>query len=254
MEELFLLGGHDLEMMTIAFLLVGKGRRYVDRNLFWGARLSSYNDILNEWAGKAGMTIYGIELIEDDAAVVPPNYRRIDHHNRMSQAPTALEQVAAILRHPLSRYEQLVAANDSGYIPAMEALGAVPEEIAAIRAADRKAQGVTEEEEKYAARSVQDIRQCGAITLLYTHAHHFSPLVDRLYPYRQLLIRSDRELVYYGAGVSVLVKAFSKWVDTGAAFYGGGESGFFGIAEGRFGQEKLKEIETDIIKLLNHDL
>lgn len=137
-SRLFLLGGFDLEMLTIRDVLIREGIPFTDHHLRWdNALLSSYLKELQEV--KDGQMIYGIELRED---VVPPAcYRAIDHHNGLSSLPCALEQVMEILQLPMSRYEKLVAANDKSYIPGMLALNASSEEIERIRLADRKAQG-----------------------------------------------------------------------------------------------------------------
>ena len=45
-ESLFLLGGHDLEMLTIRNVLDAHGYTYVDHQLQWNnAKLSSYQGI-----------------------------------------------------------------------------------------------------------------------------------------------------------------------------------------------------------------
>ncbi len=53
-------------------------------------------------------------------------------------------QIPELLNIELSRWQQLIAANDCGYIPAMLKMDASNNEIEAIRKADRKAQGVTD--------------------------------------------------------------------------------------------------------------
>lgn len=63
-RQLFLLGGHDLEMLTIRQQLDRTGIAYVDHQLRWdNARLSSYRKELEEgfrerldclWSGIAG--------------------------------------------------------------------------------------------------------------------------------------------------------------------------------------------------------
>jgi hypothetical protein len=88
----FLLGGHDLEMLTIRQLLESYGCSYEDRNLQWGAKLSTYADILNN-----ADHFVGIELIED--VTLPANYTAIDHHNEKSHLPSSLEQLATLLGH-----------------------------------------------------------------------------------------------------------------------------------------------------------
>ncbi|RMG68642.1 MAG: hypothetical protein D6722_11585, partial [Bacteroidetes bacterium] len=178
-ETTFLLGGMDLEMRTIKALLLRYGHQpgetLFDRGLEWhNAHLSAYQDLLH----RPG-PIYGIELQED--LPPPPAYHRIDHHNALAHLPSSLEQLATLLGHALSREEQLIAANDRGYIPAMQALGASPGEIAHIRRLDRQAQGVTEAEETQARADIARRRQAGPLTLVATDLRRFSPITDALF-------------------------------------------------------------------------
>jgi hypothetical protein len=111
---LFLLGGSDLEMETIETLLKQNSMKYLRRDLTWSsAKVSAYEDIIRD-SNNADLTIYGIELAEDALEPLPPNYRRIDHHNELSGQPSSLEQMAAILGIKLTREQQLIAANDKG--------------------------------------------------------------------------------------------------------------------------------------------
>lgn len=136
-EMIFLLGGHDLEMLTILDILKNRGIAYRDKMLQWdNAFLSQYRQELQTYAYKPSWRVYGIELQEDMAA--PDNYIRIDHHNDYAKKESSLQQVAAILNYPLNRYQQLVAANDRGYIPEMYRAGATDLETIQIRLADRK--------------------------------------------------------------------------------------------------------------------
>ncbi len=89
-DYLFLIGGADLEMLTIRQLLTAngfaEGEKMADRHLQWGAKLSDYQDLFN------GKQIFvGIELTED---ITPPlHYLAIDHHNVNSNKRSSLEQV-----------------------------------------------------------------------------------------------------------------------------------------------------------------
>lgn len=150
-DLIFLLGGADLEMHTIRDVLSREGITFFDHHLRWdNALLSSYK--LELQTVKDGQIVFGIELRED---IMPPEcYRAIDHHNELSASPCALEQVMKIFQQPMNRYEQLVAANDKSYIPGMLELDASEEEIESIRRADRKAQGVTDEEEHLAEKAI----------------------------------------------------------------------------------------------------
>lgn len=152
-KHLFLLGGHDLEMQTIVQILTDRNVIFKDRYLQWdNALLSQYEEEIQQYGNKEPFIIYGVELKED---ITPPtNYIRIDHHNEYATYPSALEQVASILDHPLNRYQTLVAANDKAYIPGMLEIGASHEEINLIRQEDRKAQGVIEDDEKLAQEAI----------------------------------------------------------------------------------------------------
>jgi len=96
---LFLLGGYDLEMATIREVLLEEGleegKHFFDKKLSWGAKLSSYRDILEKYPEK---TLYGIELTED--IELPKNYRRIDHHNDYAERDASLLPMMSAIKMP----------------------------------------------------------------------------------------------------------------------------------------------------------
>ena len=247
-EQLFfLLGGADLEMQTIRDVLVCQGIPFADHHLRWdNALLSSYQEELQE--RKGGQTIYGIELRED---ILPPScYRAVDHHNGLSSFPCALEQVLEILQLPMNRYEQLVSANDKAYIPGMLALGATSEEIATIRLADRKAQGVTEEEEHLAEKAIADNKEIvNGLIIVYALCSRFSPICDRLFPYHKLLVYTDSEWMYYGDDSTKVCELFSDDLLEGNLFYGGGEQGYVGIKQNVYDKNEILEMVDQIKNL-----
>lgn len=247
-EQLFfLLGGADLEMQTIRDVLVRQDIPFADHHLRWdNALLSSYQKELKEI--KEGQTIYGIELRED---ILPPAcYRAIDHHNGLSSFPCALEQVMEILQLPMNRYEQLVSANDKAYIPGMLAQGATSEEIATIRLADRKAQGVTEEEEHLAERAIADNKEfVNGLIIVHALSSRFSPICDRLFPYHKLLVYTDSEWMYYGEESTKVRELFSNELAEGNLFYGGGEQGYVGIKQNVYDKNEILEMVDQIKNL-----
>ena len=244
-HRVFLLGGYDLEMLTIRQMLEDrKDCVVIDKHLRWdNARLSVYQNELQHYLDN---NIYGIELQED---IVPPaNYRRIDHHNDWNDKPSALEQVSELLGVSLSRDQQLVAANDKGYIPAMVAMDATDEEIAGIRQRDRAAQGVSQEEERQAIQSIdKSMSRYGDLLVVKSLTSRFSPICDRLYPYRSLLIYTDAEWMFYGEGKVKLVSAFSEDIRQKRVFHGGSNNGYIGGARLAFSKEEI-EIIVDSIK------
>lgn len=249
-NRLFLLGGHDLEMITIKQLLEGREDCVVvDKHLYWDtALLSAYQKELSQYTD---CEIYGIELKED--IIAPDNYNSIDHHNDKSSQPSSLEQVANLLGVTLNRYQQLVAANDKGYIPAMKALEASKEEIDEIRRKDREAQGVTGEDELLAEQSIKnylDIHR--GISIIYSQTPKFSAICDRLFPYQRLLIYTDSKWTFYGEGKASLVEEFGADVEMGRVYHGGGSMGYIGAVKGVFPPYKIKEFVTSIKQRYEH--
>ena len=233
----FLLGGYDLEMLTIKQLLEGKDDCVIiDKHLSWdNAVLSAYSDELSQYASD---TIYGIELQED--IPLPENCHIIDHHNQKEDAPCALEQVAALLGITLNRYQQLVASNDKGYIPAMLAMSATQEEIELIRRNDRRAQGISPEEETKAELSIaKNLSRHGKLTVVLSLTPYFSCICDRLFPYHSLLVYNEESWTFYGEGKEKLVNQLKEETLKKTIYYGGDENGFVGSVNGAFTQEEI---------------
>lgn len=239
-DLIFLLGGADLEMHTIRDVLSREGITFFDHYLRWdNALLSSYK--LELQTVKDGQIVFGIELRED---IIPPEcYRAIDHHNELSASPCALEQVMKILQQPMNRYEQLVAANDKSYIPGMLELDASEEEIISIRRADRKAQGVTDEEERSAEKAIEsNLEIKDDLIIVQALCSRFSPICDRLFPYHKLLIYTDSEWMYYGDGCCSVRDLFTDELLSGNLFYGGGEQGYVGVKQNVYKKDNIIEM------------
>lgn len=250
---IFLLGGSDLEMLTIMHILDECMISYVNRHLCWNdAVLSHYEEEIALYGGDMQYIIYGVELQED--IPVPSNYIRIDHHNDFNDKPSSLEQVAAILHYTLNRYQCLVAINDAAYITGLMRGGATSEEIEKIRREDRKAQGVTDIEETLAEKAINEQKKVyGTCIVVRAYSSSFSPICDRLYPYRHLLIYTDDELMYYGSNVKLLVRHYCDASQSKSFFYGGGTNGYFGCAKGVFTPEEIKQM-VEQIKCMCHDI
>lgn len=245
-KKLFLLGGYDLEMLSIKRMIEGRdGCVVADKCLNWGnALLSAYEDIMPEYCDA---DIYGIELRED--IPVPANYHRIDHHNALSDMPSSLEQVAEVLGVTLNRHQQLVAANDRGYIPAMERLEATEDEIRDIRRGDRAAQGVTNADEQMAELSIKEnCRRYGDLTVVKSATSLFSAICDRLYPFSRLLIYTDYEWMFYGEGKAELASFYDEEIRKGKIFHGGGRNGYIGAERAAYDSARIKEFVIEIEK------
>ena len=250
MGRIFLLGGHDLEMQEIRNLLISHGEHFVDADLNWSnAHLSAYRSLLTE---EPDSEYYGIELQED--CPLPKHYMRIDHHNDYNNRPASILQVAGILGVTPDRHLQLVAANDAGYIPAMQALGATKTEIATIRRLDRAAQGVTEEDERLAELSISGhLSIYEGLFIVYAQTSRFSAICDRLYPYQRLLIYTDTEWTYYGEGKSELVAMLADDIYNNKVYHGGGDNGYIGAVKGAFTTTQIHNFVTLITQRYEHN-
>lgn len=250
-QKVFLLGGYDLEMLTIKQMLEErKDCMVLDRHLKWdNALLSAYQDELSHYSD---CTIYGIELKEDVA--VPNHYHRIDHHNDWTHKPSSLEQVASVLGITLSHKQQLVAANDKGYIPAMKALGATDEEIADIRRRDRSAQGVTENDEALAELSLaQNLSRYGNLIVVKSLTSRFSSICDKLFPYQRLIVYTDLEWMYCGEGKVELIKQLESEIKQKRVFHGGGDCGYIGTPQNAYSEEQINLFVKQVIKEYGYD-
>lgn len=238
-DLVFFLGGRDLEMETIRALVEDTlGPDAVrDRGLGWGAGLSDYAADLA--ALPPGRVPVLVELALD--APLPADAVVIDHHGLQAgrETPTSLEQVFHLLGLPPDRWSRhlaLVAANDRGHVRALRAMGASAEEVDAIRRADRRAQGITPEEEESgeAAFHRREPHLNGALTVVRLPHSRTAVVTDRMalaasadVPVN-LLVISPGEVNFFGTGAATAA------LDT--AFPGGWsggdlpEAGFWGSA------------------------
>ncbi len=239
-NHIFLLGGHDLEMLEIRKILESNNLTFYDHQLEWGAKLSSYSGRFND-----SSVFVGIELITD--IPLPAHYIEIDHHNEKRHLPSSIEQLADLLGIELDRRQLLIAANDKGYIPAMNEADATEQEIITIRLEDRRAQGVTEEDERLAELSIQNnLVKYHDLIIVEALTAKFSAICDRLYPIERLLIFSKEEVIFYGKGVKQVVSHFLNLMKLKIAFTGGGDNGFWGTVTGKQTQKEILNIVTDI--------
>lgn len=252
-DTLFLLGGHDLEMCTIRNILGQQGYRYSDHHLGWeNALLSSYRKEMEAfWEQIPNGTIWGIELT-NDIPLSDTRYHTIDHHNEGSDQPCALEQILSLLRLPMNRHYQLVAANDKAYIPGMQAIGATDDDIRSIRQTDRQAQGVTAEDERLAQKAItEELRKTNGLIIVKAYNSRFSPICDRLFPYQSLLIYTPHEWTYYGNQAKQIQEMFINEYKKGKLFYGGNANGYIGSKKGVYTETEInaiiKKIEYEFI-------
>ncbi|MCC5938004.1 MAG: hypothetical protein JJU34_12050 [Lunatimonas sp.] len=251
---LFLLGGYDLEMVEIQKLLAAHNVPFLDAKLGWdnaiweAYRQEPYLSQIHQ-ALEEDKQVFGIELRGESIE----GCGLIDHHNELQHLPSAIEQVASLLGLELDRRQLLVAANDKGYIPAMKEMGASQDEIDEIRRADRKVQGVTEEEEKQADIDISNAEVRHELWVIYTCLSRFSPIPDKLFgKTSKLLIYSDSSLNFYGIGKNLVAGHFREFITNGKAYEGGGDAGYFGISKSALPKDDILKVKNKIVSLTSH--
>ncbi|OHB20796.1 MAG: hypothetical protein A2854_04210 [Parcubacteria group bacterium RIFCSPHIGHO2_01_FULL_56_18] len=174
----FFLGGKDAEMVRIADVLGGGGEKFADADLGWGAKASAYGIKIAE-AAETGFIPVLVELEVD--IDLPQGTVVVDHHGERSAEPASILQVLALLDRKPSRWDELVAANDSGWFHGLQAIGATREEMALVRQADRVAQGITPAHEREAERALTASREMAGAVRVIRMAHSKCATVgDRL--------------------------------------------------------------------------
>lgn len=248
-KTLFLLGGYDLEMCTIKEILEQNICNYADKHLKWNnALLSNYRNEINTFikctpTGK----IYGIEL-KNDLLLSNEKYIEIDHHNEKSNRPSALEQVMTLLDIQATRYYSLVSANDKSYISGMKEIGATESEIKFIRQSDRKAQGITDEDERLAEKAInENQKRTNGTIIIKAYNNRFSPICDRLYPYNSLLIYTKNEWMYYGYKSKRIREFYNEEYKKGKLFFGGGDNGYIGCIKNIYTELEINQFIKTIV-------
>lgn len=222
----------------------------------WGASWSSLEPEVKEkiesYKNK-NYRIFGVEL----QGAAPSGAVNIDHHrydgdDRTSEL-SSLEQVAQLVNHKLSLFEEFVSANDKGFIPAMYKLAKtknLSEEetqkmIEKVRLQDRAAQGITPEQEKIAEKAIEEAEVSDLLTVVRMSHSKTATVCDRLWgSYENLLILSeDGEVNFFGCQ-----KVIKKLSDLVKGSWSGGDldhdNGFWG------GYPQNLDVEKEVKKLL----
>jgi len=145
---------------------------------------------------------------------------------------------------------KLIAANDVGYIPAMLEMSATEKEIADIRKADRKAQGVSEADEQQALEDLKAGYWDKDVFVVTTQLNKFSPITDQIWKHPKKIVYNQQEVNYYGENKAKLVEAFADMIKVNKAYHGGGEKGYFGFCDY---SEKSTFYVKKVIELVNNE-
>ena len=193
-------GGYDGEMVEIINSCRKAGVEVVDKHLGWGASASAYAEEIAKAVSEGKVPV----LVELGGAEQVSGAIIVDHHNENVDKPASLLQVLNLIGVEPSREQQLIAANDCGYIPGMLALGATPEEVAKVRLLDRSAQGITPEMEVEAERAIAAAETVNGVTIVRMAHSKTATVCDRLFnpakEQRLLILSEDGESNFFGNG------------------------------------------------------
>lgn len=202
---------NDGEAVQIAKILKDKNVKTLITKQGWGASWDNLEPEIKkeiEELKNKNFKIFGVEL----QGSAPERVENIDHHRYDGDDRTnefsSLEQVAKLVGHRLSLFEEFISANDKGFIPAMLALAKIKnlseketqKLIEKVRLQDRAAQGITPEQERIAEKAIQEAEVSDLLTVVRMAHSKTSTVCDRLFGrYKNLLILSeDGEVNFFG--------------------------------------------------------
>lgn len=248
---------NDSEAIQIKNILENKNIKTLITKQGWGASWANLEpevkEKIKEFKNK-NFKIFGVEL----QGTAPEGATNIDHHkydgDDRSNERSSLEQVADLIGHKLSLFEEFVSANDKGFIPKMIELAKIKnlskEEtqklINEVRLQDRAAQGITPEQEKIAEEAIKEAEVSDNLTVVRMSHSKTATVCDRLYGgYKNLLVLSeDGEVNFFGCQ-----KVIKKLSDLVKGSWSGGDldhdNGFWG------GYPQNLDIEKEVKNLLN---
>lgn len=203
---------NDGEAVQIAKILKDKNVKTLITKQGWGASWDNLEPEIKkeiEELKNKNFKIFGVEL----QGSAPEGVENIDHHRYDGDDRTnefsSLEQVAKLVGHRLSLFEEFISANDKGFIPAMLALAKTKnlseketqKLINKVRLQDRAAQGITPEQEEIAEKAIQEAEVSDLLTVVHMAHSKTATVCDRLYGgYKNLLVISDDgEVNFFGS-------------------------------------------------------
>jgi len=202
---------NDGEAVQIAKILKNENIKTLITKQGWGASWSGLEPEIKkeiENYKNKNYKIFGVEL----QGSAPEGVENIDHHrydgDDRSNEKSSLEQVAELIGYKLTLYDQFVAENDKGFIPAMLTLAKnknldkkeTQKMIEKVRLQDRAAQGITPEQEEIAEKAIQEAEVSDRLTVVRMSHSKTATVCDRLFGrYKNLLILSeDGEVNFFG--------------------------------------------------------
>lgn len=196
-------------MQTIKEILDQNWEKVLDKGLWRWAKIDAYQEDLKEIANQ---DLYACEL-QWAGEWNYSNVKSLDHHWERAHEKATILQVLDILGQEPSIEHKLIAANDSGYIPAMIELlrsesindeSEIQKMVSLIRFKDRQAQWISQEQEDQAQEAISSKEELlnWKLTVVKLPHSKCATVTDRLFgKYQNLLVLSwDGEVNFYGDG------------------------------------------------------
>ncbi len=218
MENFFFLGGNDLEMQEIKKILSENGVPFEDKNLRWNTAMASAYAEEIENAIDNGFTPVLVELKHDISEDLFAKCLVVDHHDTYVGRSASVLQVLEMLNLQPTRRQLLIAANDSGYIPAMLAQGASRQEVEEIRRMDWQAQGISEELIAEAMKAYETKKIENGVYVIEMEHFCFAPVTDTAYwdqPSQNILFRFREGRTLYFGKSELVGKVYDKFQNCG---------------------------------------
>lgn len=239
-NKVFLLGWNDAEMDHIKTMFDKNSVPYIDKKLWRWAKVQDYADDIQQLLADNKQPV-AIEL-EWAWEWEFSNVLSVDHHWLRSHEKASIMQILEILSVDPTLEDELIAANDSWYIPAMISLlvskwitkpNEQQDYVNRVRFLDRKAQWITSEQEDQAKIAIanKEVLLNWVLTVVNLPHSKTATVSDTLFGnYKNLLILSgDGEVNFYGDWLlcKQLWDQFPWWRNGGSWLWNKGENAFW---------------------------
>jgi hypothetical protein len=260
-NRVWVIPANDLESMRIGEILKLHNEAFYTTTQKWGASWCNIEEEIRDTltAVPRGTVVYGIELI--GVANIPGcTVVNIDHHryngDDRSNPKSSLEQVIDIVGCEITVWDRAVAANDVGYIPAIQELcetlnmpaAATAALVDTVRRKDREAQGVTSKEEQLAAEDMEHIVPDSTM-VVGCSLNKCSPYTDHLFGQYETLVLISREGEVNVFAPAEIINSLIE-LDIPNSWSGGGsDSGFWGCGCTEYNRipEILEAVYRDLV-------
>lgn len=210
MKRMWIVQNKNLEAQTIIGMLKFKGEEVTITEQKGVATWEGLEEEIKDWIeANTEYLIYGVEIEgECPSCCVEISFREVKKPVKNEYQAT-LEVVAEEIGYELSLHEKFIAVNERYYIPGMQEYAKklnfsdtqTKQIIDEIRAADRRAQGISLEHELETIKCLENKEEHEELIVVRLPHNYFATATDRLYgQYKNLLVVSPDKIGFFGDG------------------------------------------------------